>query len=51
VHALFKEKTLEREFNTLEALVKHPEVARFVNWIQTKPPTFRPGNQSARMKK
>ena len=31
VHALFTEKTLERGFNTLEALSSHPEVARFTS--------------------
>lgn len=45
VHALFTEKTLERDFNTLESLATHPEVARFVNWIKTKPEGFRPSNQ------
>src|SRR5688572_12709873 len=42
VHALFIEKTLERDFNTLEALASHPEVARFVIWIRQKPNGFRP---------
>ena len=51
VHALFTEKTLEREFNTLETLANHPEIIRFVNWVKTKPPTFRPGNHSALKKK
>ena len=45
VHALFTEKTLEREFNTLKALAAHPDVARFVVWIRTKPDGFRPANQ------
>lgn len=45
VHALFTEKMLEREFNTLESLASHPEVARFVTWIQKKPDGFRPSNQ------
>jgi len=53
VHALFPEKTLEREFNTLELLVSHPDVARFVAWIRKKPDGLRPSNQpsAARLKK
>src|SRR5215813_740741 len=52
VHALFTEKTLEREFNTLESLLSHPDVGRFVEWIRTKPDGFRPANEpsTARLK-
>ena len=42
VHAVFTEKTLEREFNTLERLCTQPEIRRFVDWIATRPPGFRP---------
>jgi len=42
VHALFTEKTLERDFNTLESLAEHPEVRKFLRWIRKKPPDFRP---------
>ena len=45
VHALFSEKTLEREFNTLESLAAHSEVARFVSWIRKKPSGYRPSNR------
>lgn len=40
IHALFTEKQLEREFNTLAALRAQGDVARFVDWIRTKPPGF-----------
>jgi hypothetical protein len=45
VHALFTEKTLERDLNTLRALAAHPDVVRFANWIRQKPDGFRPANQ------
>jgi len=45
IHALFTEKTLERDFNTMESLAAHPEVSRFVAWIRKKPDAFRPANQ------
>jgi hypothetical protein len=45
IHALFTEKALEREFNTWESLLTHPDVVRFVSWIQNKPDGFRPANQ------
>lgn len=37
LHALFSEKQLERELNTLAALRAQPEVARFLSWIRTRP--------------
>lgn len=37
VHALLSEKELEREFDTVTKLAAHPELARFVRWIRTKP--------------
>lgn len=40
VHALFTEKQLERDFNTLEQIALHPDVQNFVLWIRPKPPGF-----------
>ena len=37
VHAILDEKTLERDYNTIEALLAHPEIARFVAWIAKRP--------------
>jgi hypothetical protein len=41
VHALFSETELARDYATAPALRAHPEVAKFVAWVQTKPPAFR----------
>ena len=41
IHALLSEKQLEREFNTIAKLKEHPGVARFAEWIATKPPGFK----------
>lgn len=52
VHAVFSEKTLEREYNTLERLRNEPQIARFVDWIAGKPATFRPpGGRRARRRR
>lgn len=37
IHALFSEKTLAREFHTLDDLRAHDEMARFLDWIKNKP--------------
>jgi len=31
------EKELERDYNTVEALLSHPDILRFVRWIERKP--------------
>lgn len=40
VHALLSETELARSYHTAEALLAHPEVARFVAWVKTKPNDF-----------
>jgi len=40
VHALFSETELAREYATADALLAHPDMARFVDWVRTKPPEF-----------
>lgn len=37
LHALFSEKVLERELNTLALLRAHPDVATFVAWLRKQP--------------
>lgn len=38
VHAVLTEKELEREYNTVERLREHPEMASFIAWVRTRPP-------------
>lgn len=40
VHALFTEAELAREFHTVQALQAHPEMARFLAWVRSKPEDF-----------
>ena len=37
IHRTLTEKELEREYNTVEALLSHPDIFRFVRWIEHKP--------------
>ncbi len=41
IHALLSEKELEREYNTVASLKAHPGVAKFAQWIATKPRGFK----------
>ncbi len=40
IHALFTEAELARQYNNVEALLSHPEMVRFVDWVKTKPEDF-----------
>ncbi len=40
IHALLTESELARQFNSVEALLAHPDIAIFVAWVKTKPDDF-----------
>ncbi|MEL6875130.1 MAG: HNH endonuclease [Pseudomonadota bacterium] len=40
IHANFSNAELARQFHSPEALRRHPEIARFLQWVQNKPPDF-----------
>jgi hypothetical protein len=48
IHAVLTEKELERDWNSLEKLRGHPEVAKFAAWIAKKPAGFKPQSRAAR---
>ena len=48
IHAVLTEKELERDYNTLASLATHPGVAKFTEWIRTKPGSFSVGAKTSR---
>lgn len=40
IHATFTERELEKEFNTIEKLLTHSTIVKFVKWVKTKPPEY-----------
>ncbi len=40
VHALFTEVELERDYAQVDALRRHPQMARFIEWVRPKPEDF-----------
>lgn len=50
VHALFTETELARHYPTPQALRAHPEMARFIHWVQDKPSDFNPSTKRSRNK-
>jgi hypothetical protein len=42
IHAVLTEKELEREYRSVDALRTHREIAKFAEWIRSKPSGFKP---------
>jgi 5-methylcytosine-specific restriction endonuclease McrA len=40
IHSVFNNRELQRYYNTIERLRKHPDIKKFVNWLAAKPPGF-----------
>ena len=40
VHKLFTNKELAKKYNTVEALLSHPDVQNWVEWAKKKPDDF-----------
>jgi hypothetical protein len=50
IHALFTETELARQYASAQALRAHPEIAKFVAWVQSKPHDFNPPTRRNRSK-
>jgi hypothetical protein len=42
IHTVLSEKELAMHFNTRNALLQHPDILRFVEWIRKRPTCFKP---------
>lgn len=40
IHAVLTERELRDAYASFERLRAHPEIARFVDWVRSKPPEF-----------
>jgi len=40
IHAMLSEPELARDFQTIEALRRHPDLARFITWVRKRPADY-----------
>ncbi|MEL7115909.1 MAG: HNH endonuclease [Pseudomonadota bacterium] len=40
IQKILSEGELEKHYSTVDALLRHPETARFVSWVAKRPPGF-----------
>jgi hypothetical protein len=46
IHDVLTEKQLEADYNTRAALLAHPDIERFIDWIRDKPAGFKPASRT-----
>ena len=51
IHHVFTEKELEKSYNTIEKLLEHEEIQRFVKWISKQPLNFIDKNKDTKIRK
>ena len=51
IHALFTESELANTYNTVDALLGHPQIQRFVTWIRNKPIGFIERTRTSHLKR
>ena len=40
IHATFTNRELLHQYNTVDAILTHPEIQKFVKWVQNKDPSY-----------
>lgn len=51
IHSLFTNKELETTYSSAEALLEHPEIQRFVAWLQNKPADYKDKSKRSNAKR
>ena len=51
IHATLTEAEIARSYPTIEALRARPEIARFLTWIEKRPPEFTDHHRSGRRRR
>ncbi len=50
IHSVFTEKELKQEYHTIEKLVAHEEMAKFIKWVAKKEANFYHRNRRMKRK-
>lgn len=51
IHSVLTETALARDYHSWEALKTHPEIQKFIDWIQKKPPDYIDLNRTSKTKR
>lgn len=51
IHATFSERELQHYYHTVERLVEHEEIGKFIKWIRKKPADYYDKNDDTKARK
>jgi hypothetical protein len=51
IHSVFTERELLKHYHTIERLLEHEEIQKFVSWVSKKDPDFYDGSVDHKRKK
>ena len=51
INHTFSERELQKRYNTVGAIRGHPEMQKFIEWIQKKPPDYYVGHKDTHHRK
>ena len=51
LHSVFTEKEMEKYYNTVDKLLEHEDVQKFVKWISKKDPLFYDSSKRSKRRK
>lgn len=51
IHATFTERELLHTYNTVESLIEHDEIQKFIKWVAKKPSEFYDGSAETTRRK
>jgi hypothetical protein len=51
VHSVLTERELANHYNTIQRLLEHTEIQKFVAWVAKKPPEYYSGSDETKVRK
>jgi len=51
LHATFTEREMLHYYHTIERLVEHSEIEKFIKWVAKRPPEFYDTNKETKLRK
>lgn len=51
IHASISERELKRYYHTVERLIEHEEIIKFIKWVRNKDPEYYSGSKETQKRK
>ncbi|MDC0321887.1 hypothetical protein OAL55_00855 [Verrucomicrobiales bacterium] len=51
IHSVFTEAELAKNFATIELMLEHEEIQKFVKWVKKRPPEYKSSNRGNHRRK